>query len=86
MSVHQDITLTPPTEKDIFEFFIKLKGSHKQVDKCMDLKLDIRYLIQRLIELESKNLIDNSDKPRLKVLVKKLVTHIGLKLPLKKTV
>ena len=56
VSVHQDITLTPPTEKYIFEFFMKLKEAHKQVEKCMDLKLDIRYLIQRLIELESKKL------------------------------
>ena len=26
VSVHQDITLTPPTEKDIFEFFYKAQG------------------------------------------------------------
>ena len=64
---------------------MKLKGTHKQVEKCIDLKLDIRYLIQRLIDLESKKIIDSNDKHRLKVLVKKLVTHIGLKLPVKKT-
>ena len=85
VSVHQDITLTPPTDKEIFEFFMKLKGTHKQVEKCIDLKLDIRHLIQRLIDLESKKIIDSNDKLRSKVLVKKLVTHIGLKLPMKKT-
>ena len=28
MSVHQDITLTPPTDEEFLEFFMKLKGAH----------------------------------------------------------
>ena len=47
---------------------MKLKGAHKQAEMCVD----IRYFLQRLIELESKNLIDRTDKLRLKVLVKKI--------------
>ena len=58
--------------------YIKILN-HKQVETCIDLKLNIRYLIQRLIEFESKTLIDRTDKPRFKQLVKKLVTHIELK-------
>ena len=28
VSVHQDITLTPPTDEEFLEFFMKLKGAH----------------------------------------------------------
>ena len=86
VSVHQDITLTPPTDEEFLEFFMKLKGAHKQVEKCADFKLDFRYLIRRLIKLDSQNLIERADKPRLKSLVKKLAMHIDLKLPIMKTV
>ena len=82
VSVHQDITLTPPTDEEFLEFFMKLKGAHKQVEKCADFKLDFRYLIRRLIKLDSQNLIERADKPRLKSLVKKLAMHIDLKLPI----
>ena len=86
VSVHQDITLTPPTDEEFLEFFMKLKGAHKQVEKCADFKLDFRYLIRRLIKLDSQNLIERADKPRLKSLVKKFAMHIDLKLPIMKTV
>ena len=84
VSVHQDITLTPPSDNDLLDFFIQLKGTHKQVEKCADLKLDYRYLIQRFINLGTKDLVSDTDKPRLKSLVQKLVSHIGLGLHVKK--
>ena len=45
VSVHQDITQTPPTDEEVLEFFMKITGAYKQVEKCADFKLDIRCLI-----------------------------------------
>ena len=56
------------------------------MEKCADFKLDFRYLIRRVIKLDSQNLIERADKPRLQSLVKKFVMYIDLKLPIMKTV
>ena len=78
VSIHQDLTLTPPSDMELVDFFVNLKGAHKQVERCIDLKLDTRYLIQRLINIKSKNLVDDAEKSRLTSLIKKLVSHVGI--------
>lgn len=80
ISIHQDITLTPPTDEDLLDFFAKLRGVHKQVKRCSELNLDTRYLIQRLIDLRRKDLVCEADQPRLKVLIQRLMLSTGLQL------
>ena len=46
------------------DLFVKLRCTHKQMEKCADLKLDYRYLIQKLVNLGSNNFIADSDRPR----------------------
>ena len=80
ISIHQDITLTPPTDEDLLDFFANLRGVHKQVKRCSELNLDTRYLIQRLIDLNRKDLVCEADQPRFKVLIQRLMLSTGLQL------
>ena len=58
-------------------------GNHTHIEKCTDLKLDFRDLIQRFI---GSHLIENIDISCLKPLMNNLVYCISLQLLIKKTV
>ena len=44
--------MTPPTKKDVLDFFVQIKNSKKQIKECIEFCPDLRLLHHILFSLK----------------------------------
>ena len=77
LSQHQGLSLTPPSKKEVYYFFIRVKNSKKQIQECTKFCPDLRLLHNILFSLKDAKILNtNTERTRIRALMNRIKSHI----------